>query len=212
MKLIILGDERLKEVSTPVTEFDETLAKTIAEMFKVMKNANGVGLAAPQVGINKRFFIANIDDGVDRVFINPEIIQTSNETVVKEEGCLSVPKFYADVSRASEVTLQFFDLTGKVHTIKAEGLLARVIQHETDHLNGVLFIDRIPLEKKSKPNKSLKGKKLRLLQSSKKKVNTKHEHSFRRLSRFCISSFTAFGKRAQPFSYYHQCKSKSRSW
>lgn len=155
MKLVILGDECLTNMSVPVTEFDDALKTTVAEMFKVMEKADGVGLAAPQVGINKRFFIVKTNDGIERVFINPEIIQTSEKVCTMEEGCLSVPKFYAEVTRAEKVVLQFFDLAGKSHTIEASGLLARVIQHENDHLNGVLFIDRIAPELKERAKASV---------------------------------------------------------
>ncbi|MEL3907868.1 MAG: peptide deformylase [Treponemataceae bacterium] len=155
MKLVILGDERLTKMSEPVTEFDDALKNTIAEMFKVMVKANGIGLAAPQVGINKRFFVVKTDDGIERVFINPEIVQTSEKVCTMEEGCLSVPKFYAEVVRAEKIVVQFLDLAGKPHTIEADGLLARVIQHENDHLNGVLFIDRIAPELKEKAKVSI---------------------------------------------------------
>lgn len=148
MELVILGDEHLTERSEPVTEFDDNLANIVQKMFKVMKLANGIGLAAPQVGIQKRFFIVQIDDEIERVFVNPQIIETSQEMCTMEEGCLSIPKYYAKVERAESVVVQFADLNGKIHTIKADGLLARVIQHENDHLNGVLFIDRISAEKK----------------------------------------------------------------
>lgn len=149
MKLVILGDEHLTQKCTPVTAFDDTLARTVREMFTLMKRADGIGLAAPQVGIQERFFVVKTGDGIERVFINPEIIQTSQEVETQEEGCLSIPKFYAEVTRAKTIRLQFFDLAGKVHTVEATGLLARVIQHENDHLNGVLFIDHIPSEKKA---------------------------------------------------------------
>lgn len=150
MKLVLLGDERLTAVSKPVSAFDENLRATVAEMFNVMKKADGIGLAAPQVGINERFFIVKLDDDVERVFVNPEVIQTSQAECSMEEGCLSVPRFYASVTRAEKITIQFLDLEGKPHTIEADGMLARVIQHENDHLNGVLFIDRIAPEQKAK--------------------------------------------------------------
>ncbi|MBQ7612564.1 MAG: peptide deformylase [Spirochaetaceae bacterium] len=170
MKLIILGDEKLRQISEPVTEFDETLKETVAEMFKVMKRSDGVGLAAPQVGINKRFFVVKIDDGIERIFINPEIIQTSPELCTSEEGCLSVPKFYAEVVRTEKITVQFFDLQGKPHTIQASGLLSRVIQHETDHLNGILFIDRISPEKRAQAEALIEKQKASILSKLKRKV------------------------------------------
>lgn len=148
MKLVLLGDEQLTKNCDPVTDFNEALSKTVQSMFQLMREENGIGLAAPQVGIQKRFFVVQLDDGVERVFINPEIIQTSQELCTMEEGCLSIPKFYADVSRAKTIRMQFLDLAAKPHVIEATGLLARVIQHENDHLNGVLFIDRIAPEQK----------------------------------------------------------------
>lgn len=93
MKLVLLGDERLTAVSKPVSAFDENLRATVAEMFNVMKKADGIGLAAPQVGINERFFIVKLDDDVERVFVNPEIIQTSQAECSMEEGCLACRDF-----------------------------------------------------------------------------------------------------------------------
>ncbi|PIE98333.1 MAG: peptide deformylase [Treponema sp.] len=156
MNLVFLGDEHLTKMSKPVEVFDEKLKELTDEMLVLMKKSDGVGLAAPQVGINIRLFVIRIDDGVDRVFVNPQIIETSQEQCVIEEGCLSIPKFYAKVQRPSAITVQFFDLNGKPHTIQASGFLARVIQHENDHLNGVLFIDRIPEEKRRLAEKMIK--------------------------------------------------------
>lgn len=170
MKLVILGDEHLTKVSEPVTEFDEELRDTTAEMFKIMKKARGIGLAAPQVGINKRFFVVQLDDDTERIFINPDIIQTSQKVCTMEEGCLSVPKFYAEVTRAEKIAVQYYDLAGKVHTIEAAGMLARVIQHENDHLNGVLFIDRISAEQKEEAIRMVTKQKASVLHGLKTKL------------------------------------------
>ncbi len=111
-------------------------------MFETMDQADGVGLAAPQVGIAKRFFVVTADDGVRRVFVNPEIIKTSSEIVPYEEGCLSLPGIYEEIKRPAAVTITALDQNGKRFTLDAEGLLARVVQHENDHLDGILYIDR----------------------------------------------------------------------
>ena len=119
-------------------------------MLVLMKETDGIGLAGPQVGLNRRIFVVCADDGVDRVFINPQIIGTSTETVGYEEGCLSIPGFYEDVIRPERITVQAKNEKGRRFTLEAEGLLARVIQHEYDHLDGVMFIDRISPAKKDK--------------------------------------------------------------
>ena len=128
----------MREVSKPVEKIDENIKSLIDEMFVTVKKENGIGLAAPQVGENIRLFIVFINEQ-KYVFINPEIIETSQEMCLMEEGCLSIPKVYDDVMRPSAVKVQFLNIDGKIKTIEASGLLARVIQHENDHLNGVLF-------------------------------------------------------------------------
>ncbi|MGL4987076.1 MAG: peptide deformylase [Treponemataceae bacterium] len=143
MKLFHLGDPVLREKTVPVQEVNNEIRLLIDQMFTVMKNEDGVGLAAPQVGFSHRFFIILINDGIKRVFINPQIIATSYEIESFEEGCLSIPKIYAEVTRPSKITIQALDEKGKPFTLEADGLLARVIQHEYDHLEGVMFIDRV---------------------------------------------------------------------
>ncbi|HAK68977.1 MAG: peptide deformylase [Treponema sp.] len=145
MKIYKLGDEILREMCVEVKpeEINDEFRATINEMFDTMISANGVGLAAPQVGIAKRFFVVIADDDVRRVFINPVITKTSNDLVDYEEGCLSIPGFYENIKRPSTVSVSAIDENGKRFTVEdAKGLLARVIQHENDHLNGVLYIDR----------------------------------------------------------------------
>ena len=100
-----------------------------------------MGLAAPQVGISKRFFVLTADDGVRRVFVNPQIVATSNELCDYEEGCLSLPGFNESIRRPAKVTCSALNEFGKPFTVEADGLLARIIQHENDHLDGVVFID-----------------------------------------------------------------------
>jgi peptide deformylase len=112
-------------------------------MFSAMDNGKGVGLAAPQVGRPERFFVIKTDDGKPRVFINPEITRTSEDLVDYEEGCLSIPGVWANVKRPRLVTVQAYNEKGRPFVLDADGLLARVIQHENDHLNGKLFIDHL---------------------------------------------------------------------
>ena len=144
LKIYKLGEEvlRQKSVSIKDEEINDELRALAQEMFETMENANGVGLACPQIGKNIRMFVAMADDDVRRVFINPQIIATSDDSVPYEEGCLSVPQVYENIMRPSKVTVQAQDQNGKKFTLEAEGLLARIIQHENDHLEGVIFIDR----------------------------------------------------------------------
>ena len=138
-----MGEETLREVSSPVPCINEEIKILIDEMFITLKKSNGIGLAAPQIGKNIRLFIVQLEEDSGMAFINPEIIRTSNEQCSMEEGCLSIPKVYEKVIRPKDVTLQYMDINGKKQLIQATGLLARVIQHEYDHLNGVLFVDRL---------------------------------------------------------------------
>ena len=143
MKVLYLGEETLRQPALPVESIDEELHELVRDMFVTMEHDSGIGLAAPQIGKNIRLFIVKIDDGIERVFINPQIIATSEQQCSYEEGCLSIPKQYASVIRPESVTVQYKDLQGRRKTLEARGLLARVIQHEYDHLEGILFIDRI---------------------------------------------------------------------
>lgn len=144
LKICKLGEEVLRKKSVPIKdeEINDELRALAEEMFETMENANGVGLACPQIGKNIRMFVAEADDDIKRVFINPQIIATSDDSVPYEEGCLSVPQVYENIMRPSKVTVQAQDQNGKKFTLEAEGLLARIIQHENDHLEGVIFIDR----------------------------------------------------------------------
>ena len=145
-----LGEEVLREKCTPVTEFDDGLRILIQAMYETMEEADGIGLAAPQVGVDKRFFVVGLPDGTKKEFINPQITGTSVETSPYEEGCLSLPNVYHEVIRPSKVIVSAQDMNGNPFTLKASGLMARVIQHEYDHLDGVLFIDHLSEEEKSK--------------------------------------------------------------
>ncbi|TXN63970.1 peptide deformylase [Methylobacterium sp. WL18] len=145
--LVILPDAVLRRVSDPVGPITPEIRTLVADMFETMYDAPGVGLAAIQVGVAKR--VVTIDtskeEGVRdaRVFIDPEIVWASAEKRIYDEGCLSIPEYYAEVERPDRVRVKFRDIEGAVQEIEADGLLATCIQHEIDHLNGVLFIDHI---------------------------------------------------------------------
>ncbi|MCR5495793.1 MAG: peptide deformylase [Treponema sp.] len=144
MRITKLGEEILRQVAEPLKpeEINDEFRAFLDEMFEAMIEADGVGLAGPQAGISKRVFVVIADDDIRRVFINPQIISTSAELCDYEEGCLSVPGVYENIKRPAKVTVQAFNEKGRPFTLEAEGLLARIIQHENDHLDGHLFIDR----------------------------------------------------------------------
>lgn len=138
------GDEVLREKSEDIKVFDNALRMLVDAMFETLDEADGVGLAGCQVGVPSRLFIVSIPkDGIRTAYINPQIVETSYETGPYEEGCLSIPGEYFNVIRPLEVTVQAQDVKGKPFTVHATGLLARVIQHEYDHLDGKLFTDRL---------------------------------------------------------------------
>lgn len=142
LEITKLGEEILRKTAEPVQEINDEIRQLAEDMFETMIEADGVGLACPQVGKNLRMFVVIADDDVRRVFINPEIIKTSEELGDYDEGCLSIPKVYETIRRPIKVTVQAFNEKGKPFTLDADGLLARIIQHENDHLNGIMFIDR----------------------------------------------------------------------
>jgi len=146
-EIIVLPDKRLRLVSEPVKTVDAELRALVDDMFETMYEAPGVGLAAIQVGVAKRIITADTakkdEPKQPQVFINPEIVWSSEEKNAYEEGCLSIPEYYEEVERPAQVKVRFTDLDGKAHEVEANGLLATVLQHEIDHINGVLFIDHI---------------------------------------------------------------------
>ncbi len=142
MNIVHLGDDLLRQKSLPVEEVTDEVRAFISDMFETMRKADGIGLAAVQVGKLLRIFVVCADDDVDRVFINPQIVATSQEQTSYEEGCLSIPNTYEKILRPERITIQALNERGRPFTIEAEGLLARVIQHEYDHLEGLVFIDR----------------------------------------------------------------------
>jgi peptide deformylase len=136
-------DEILYQRAEPVADIDAGIADLAESMIETMHRSAGIGLAAPQVGLLKRMFVVHVEGDKPRVFINPQILRTSMEEVDIEEGCLSIPGIYAKVRRPRIVEVQAFNERGRPFTIEADGLLSRVIQHENDHLSGVLFIDHL---------------------------------------------------------------------
>jgi peptide deformylase len=146
------GEKVLRAKSQKVEEFGPELEALFKRMQETMIDSKGVGLAAPQVGVSRQIAIMNPEPDDDTKLIkmvNPRIIATSSETETIEEGCLSVPGIRGDVIRPAKITVAYQDEGGEERTLEAEGLLARIIQHELDHLNGVLFLDRLSFAKRS---------------------------------------------------------------
>ena len=141
MEIVRYPAEILRQKTVLITDFDATLAAFAQDMITTMMEGRGIGLAAPQVGRLVSLFIAQPEEGNPIVFINPEIIGTSLETVPYEEGCLSIPGMYEEVVRPEAVVIQAYNEKGRPFKRECEGLLARIVQHELDHLKGVLFID-----------------------------------------------------------------------
>ncbi len=159
--ITLCGDKILRKKVAKVSEIDDELIGIIADMFETMRNASGIGLAANQIGLNKQIFVVDVSpvEGYERykpiAMINPKIISKSDEIISMEEGCLSIPDLREEVLRPKSVFVSFFDVNMKEHTIEADELFARVIQHEYDHLQGVLFIDYFDDEMKNQYKKLL---------------------------------------------------------
>jgi peptide deformylase len=145
--IITLPDKRLRLVSEPVKRIDADIHRLVDDLFETMYDAPGIGLAAIQIGEPKRVITMDLskkeDNHQPQVFINPEIVWTSDETAKYEEGCLSIPDYYEEVERPAAVKVKYLDRDGKAREIEAKGLLATCLQHEIDHINGVLFIDHL---------------------------------------------------------------------
>ncbi len=177
-EILEVPDPRLKTVSDPVTAFDEELKVLVADMFETMYAAPGIGLAAIQVGVPKRVLVIDLQpDDPDaepepcnhdghhhthqpvlkepRVFVNPEILDPAEELATYQEGCLSVPEIYADVDRPATCRVRYQDLDGKFHEEELDGLMSTCLQHEMDHLEGVLFIDHLSRLKRQMALKKL---------------------------------------------------------
>ncbi|MEN8191862.1 MAG: peptide deformylase [Bacteroidota bacterium] len=165
MPINVYGDSILREIVKPIEKIDDELIENIQNMFETMRHANGIGLAANQVGLSKKFFIADLK-GLDEyenfkplVIINPEIIEYSNEKIIMEEGCLSLPNLRADVERSEIIKLKYLDTDEEEQILEADSWLARVILHEYDHLIGKMIPDRVELGDKDK----LKGELINIM-------------------------------------------------
>ena len=177
-EILEVPDPRLKEISRPVETFDAELKTLVEDMFETMYDAPGIGLAAIQVGVPLRVLVIDLQpDDPDaepevcnhgghqhthqptkrepRIFINPEILDPSEEHTVYQEGCLSVPEIYADVERPSTCRVRYQDLEGQTHEEQMEGMMATCLQHEMDHLEGILFIDHLSRLKRQMALKKL---------------------------------------------------------
>jgi peptide deformylase len=153
LPILTAPDPRLKKKSLPVEAVDDGVRRLMDDMLETMYDAPGIGLAAPQVGVLKRVIVLDIDREEAKTgplfMANPEIIEASDEDASYEEGCLSVPEHYSDVVRPAKVTVRYFDRDGKAQELTCEGLLATCVQHEIDHLDGILFIDHISALKRN---------------------------------------------------------------
>jgi peptide deformylase len=147
LNILIAPDQRLKQRSDPVEKVDQRVRDLMDNMLETMRLANGIGLAAPQVGVLKRVIVIDLsgpDDPARPQFIaNPEILWYSETWASGEEGCLSLPEHYAEVTRPAAIRVRYLDYENEVREIEADGLLAKCIQHEADHLDGVLFVDHL---------------------------------------------------------------------
>ncbi|MBC7987701.1 MAG: peptide deformylase [Sphingomonadaceae bacterium] len=171
LPIIEAPDPRLRVISKPVESVDDDLRKLIADMFETMYAAPGIGLAAIQVGAPKRLLVIDLQEPEEeggegvrdpRVFINPEIVEASEELRTYQEGCLSVPDQYADIARADWIVARWIDEKGEAHEQRIDGLLATCLQHEMDHLEGILFIDHLSRLKRDMVLKKLeKAKRLK---------------------------------------------------
>jgi peptide deformylase len=159
-EIITLPDKRLRLKSEPVKAVTKALRELVEDMFETMYAAPGIGLAAIQIGVTQRVVTMDLakkdEPKAPQVFINPEIVSSSAEKATYEEGCLSIPDYYEEVERPVTVKVRFMDLDGKPQEIEADGLLATCLQHEIDHLNGVLFIDHISKLKRDMVMKKFK--------------------------------------------------------
>jgi len=161
LKIYMLGQETLRTPANRIVKVDDSIRKLAKDMLITMYSAKGIGLAAPQVGVQKRILVIDLNfedpDAPPNVFINPEIISSSSSLDTYEEGCLSIPGVYLNVLRPSSIKLSYRDEMGRPKKMNAEGLMARCIQHEIDHLNGILFVDKVTdqdeLKRQLKENK-----------------------------------------------------------
>lgn len=161
LPITLCGDKILRKKASKVSEIDDSIVGIISDMFETMRNASGIGLAANQVGLNKQIFVVDVSpvEGYENykpvAMINPRILSKSDETDSMEEGCLSIPELREEIIRPKGISVSYFDVNMKEHTIEADELFARVIQHEYDHLQGILFIDYFDDDMKKRYKKHL---------------------------------------------------------
>ena len=162
LSIVEYPDKKLKEISKEIEKFDEQLHKLLDAMYSIMMQSNGIGLAAIQVAHAKRVLLLNIPDeddeqSIDNLIemVNPIIMQKNGETTY-QEGCLSVPTFYEDINRYETISVNYQDRDGNTRTLEADGLLSIAVQHEVDHLNGILFIDKLSYSRRKKFEKEYK--------------------------------------------------------
>ncbi len=153
LPIIIAPDPRLKQISAPVARVDDRIRRLMDDMLETMYQAPGVGLAAPQVGVLERVIVVDASDKDEERaplrMANPELIEVSDEDVNYEEGCLSLPEHYAEVARPARVRVRYLDHENEIRELDAEGLLGTCIQHEMDHLEGILFVDHLSALKRN---------------------------------------------------------------
>lgn len=158
LPIVEVPDARLRAVSQPVAAVDDSVRQLVSDMIETMYAAQGIGLAAIQVGVDRRVLVIDLQEREDEegkpvrsphAYINPEVLDASEELSVYNEGCLSIPEQYAEVARPARCRVRWLDEAGERHEAEMDGLLATCMQHEIDHLNGVLFIDHISRLKRS---------------------------------------------------------------
>ena len=153
LPILIIPDPRLKQPAKPVAAVDARIGRLMDDMLETMYDAPGIGLAAPQVGVLERVLVADVSDKDEPrnpiVMANPEVVWASEEKATYNEGCLSIPDHYADITRPARVKVRYLDRAGAEQELEADGLLSTCVQHEIDHLNGVLFIDYLSTLKRN---------------------------------------------------------------
>jgi len=156
LEILVYPDERLRTVAKPVDTVDDSIRQLVKDMTETMYDANGIGLAATQVDVHKQVIVMDLSEERDqpRVLINPKVIEQDGEQVY-DEGCLSVPEYYAPVKRAESIKITALDEQGEIYELEAEGLLAVCIQHEMDHLAGKVFVDYLSRLKQDRVKKKL---------------------------------------------------------
>jgi peptide deformylase len=165
LRILEVPNPILKRPAAPVERIDDEVRHLMEDMLETMYAAPGIGLAAPQVGVSKRIVVIDISEtkNAPLKLVNPQLIWASERLVAAEEGCLSLPEQYAEVKRPEAVEVAYLDEHGEARTLRAEGLLARCLQHELDHLDGILFIDRIsPLKRNMILRRLAKARRLRV--------------------------------------------------